>query len=176
MRTFRPPLGLFAGLLVVVLLSSAFRAVTNTTGAVEATAVDIQWLDWNAAVAARKTEPKPLIIDVYTDWCGWCKRMDATTFKEPEVAAYIAKNFYAVKLNAEQRADINYDGHTFSYVRSNGRGYHELAQSLLDGRLEYPNFVYFNERMERVMISPGYKEPDALMKELKYVMGEGERP
>ncbi|MFK8057689.1 MAG: thioredoxin family protein [Saprospiraceae bacterium] len=137
-----------------------------------AEAVDITWITWEEAVAANKTNPKKIIIDVYTDWCGWCKRMDATTFKDPKVEAYIAQNFYAVKFNAEQREDIVYDGKTFAYKQNGRRGVHELAASLLDNRLSYPSVVYFNGDMERIMISAGYKDADKMLKELMYANGE----
>ncbi len=129
----------------------------------------IKWYTWEEAVAANAKQPKKLFVDVYTDWCGWCKRMDATTFADPAVAAYINENFYAVKLNAEQREDINYDNQVLRYREAGRRGIHELAYALLDGRLSYPSYVYLNEKEERITISPGFKEPAALMKELKYI-------
>ena len=136
----------------------------------------IQWMTWDDAVAATKGSPKKIMVDVYTDWCGWCKRMDATTFKDPKVAAYVEANFYAVKFDAEQTEDIVYDGNTFSFQRAGRRGVHQLAASLLDNRLSYPSIVYLNGDMERIMISPGYKDADAILKELKFANGEGERP
>jgi thioredoxin-related protein len=47
-----------------------------------------------------------------------------------------------------------------------------LAYSLLEGKMGYPCFVYLNEKFERIMISPGYKEPDAIMKELSFAAEE----
>ena len=137
-----------------------------------ADAVDITWITWDEAVKATKENPKKIVIDVYTDWCGWCKRMDATTFKDPKVEAYIAENFYAVKFNAEQREDIVYDGNTFSYQKNGRRGVHGLAASLLDNRLSYPSVVYLNGDMERIMISAGYKDADKMLQELMYANGE----
>lgn len=70
----------------------------------------INWLSLEEADSLYKTQPKPMFIDVYTDWCGWCKRMDATTFQDPNVAAYLNNNFYPVKLNAETQRAINFNG------------------------------------------------------------------
>ncbi|MBK7335110.1 MAG: DUF255 domain-containing protein [Saprospirales bacterium] len=64
---------------------------------------DLKWHTWEEAVAANKKEPRKILVDVYTDWCGWCKRMDATTFQDQTVMDYLKKNFYAVKLDAEQK-------------------------------------------------------------------------
>ncbi len=149
--------------------ASAIAAAPVSPLGTEVAVDDIQWMTWDQAVAANKTAPKHLIIDVYTDWCGWCKRMDATTFKDPRVVKYIADNFYAVKFDAEQTTDITYDGTTFSYQKAGNRGVHALAASLLDNRLSYPSVVYFNDKMERVMISAGFKDADAMLAELTKV-------
>ena len=151
----------------------AFRDPNRTPVQTEslAQADEIEWMDWTAAVKANEANPKKIFVSVYTDWCGWCKRMDASTFKDPNVQAYLNENFYAVKFNAEQKEDIVYDGNTFSFQRSGNRGYHELAAAMLDNRLSYPSIVYFNDKMERLMISPGYKDADALLTELKQAKG-----
>ena len=147
-------------------------AALGNVGASSTAAADINWMSWDEAVKANKSAAKPLIIDVYTDWCGWCKRMDETTFKDPRVAAYVNDNFYAVKLDAEQKGDIVYDGTTFSFQQQGKRGVHMLAASLLDGRLSYPSIVYLNGQMERTMISPGFKDAEALLGELKQASGK----
>ncbi|MBP9152977.1 MAG: DUF255 domain-containing protein, partial [Flavobacteriales bacterium] len=67
---------------------------------------EIKWVSLEEADALRRTEPRKILIDVYTDWCGWCKKMDASTFKDPKVVAYINANYYAVKLDAEQKEPI----------------------------------------------------------------------
>lgn len=130
----------------------------------------LRWYTWEEAAELQKTAPRKIMVDIYTDWCGWCKRMDKTTFSDSTVATYLAANFYPVKLNAEQKTDIQFNGHTFKYVPE-GK-VHELAYSLLDGQMGYPNFVYLNEKYERIMISPGYKEPKDVLKELKFTAGE----
>ncbi len=134
---------------------------------------EMKWYTWEEAVALNKTKPKKIFVDVYTDWCGWCKRMDKGAFMDPQVVAYMSEHFYPVKLNAEQKADIQFNGETFKYVdNGNGRGIHTLAYSLLDGQLSYPSVVYITEKYERIMISAGYKEVPDLMKELRFAAEE----
>ncbi len=132
----------------------------------------IRWMSWEEAVAANEQVKKKFIVDVYTQWCGWCKRMDATTFKDPDVIDYINKYFYAVKLDAEQKGDIEFQGTTFKWVAGGRNGVHTLAYSLLDGRMSYPSIVYLTENFERIAISPGFKRPADLMKELQWVAEE----
>jgi thioredoxin-related protein len=159
-------------ILTAALLLSAFALFTAFLPAPQENNT-IKWYSWEEAVALSQKNPKKMMIDVYTDWCGWCKRMDKTTFEDAQVAEYVNKNFYAVKLNAEQRADIQFNGETFKFVETgNGKGIHTLAYSLLDGKMGYPSLVYLNEKFERIMISPGFKETPDLLTELRFAAEE----
>ncbi|MBL4586459.1 MAG: DUF255 domain-containing protein, partial [Flavobacteriales bacterium] len=88
----------------------------------------INWVTLGQADSLRRIEPRKILIDVYTDWCGWCKKMDDTTFSEPELVKYVNENYYAVKLNAEQKEPITVGGKTYNYVANGRRGYHEIAK------------------------------------------------
>lgn len=157
-----------SGVMIVGLL--AFFAFTNPKTAPSEDS--IQWMSWEEAIEASNKNPKKIFVDMYTDWCGWCKRMDATTFKDSELVKYMNENFYAVKFDAEQKEDVVYDGHTFKFVDSGRRGYHELAASLLNGRLGYPSFVFMDEDQKRITISPGYKDANRMLMELKFIGGD----
>lgn len=123
---------------------------------------NVRWMSFEEAV--RKIEqapqlglkPKKIFVDVYTDWCGWCKKMDRETFENPQIAAYLNKHFYPVKLDAEQKEEIVFRGHTFRYVAQGQRGYHELAAALLEGSMSYPTVLFLNEKIELVQRIPGY--------------------
>ncbi|MGB3468369.1 MAG: DUF255 domain-containing protein [Cyclobacteriaceae bacterium] len=123
--------------------------------------VKINWITWEEAVelTANEANPKKVFVDVYTDWCGWCKVMDKKTFQHPEVAKYMTENFYMVKFNAEQKDSIVYKGVTFKYVPSGKRGYHELAAALLQGKLSYPSTVFLDENMSILTVVPGFNKP-----------------
>jgi len=156
---------LFSGVLLVGMLAF-FAFSTPNPEPMEET---IQWMTWDEAIEANKENPKKIFVDMYTDWCGWCKKMDATTFKEKEVVKFMNEHFYAVKFNAEQKEDVIFDDHTFKFVASGRRGYHELAAALLDGRLSYPSFVYLDEEHRRITISPGFKQSSQMITELKFI-------
>lgn len=160
------------GIASVLALAGVF-AFAQPSAAVEqpvAAADKINWMTWEQAMTAMEKSPKKVFIDVYTDWCGWCKRMDAGTFTDPAVIAYMNANYYAVKFDAEGQQDLSYRGTTYSYeALEDRRGVHRLAVVLLNGRMGYPSFVYLNERKDNIKVSPGYKTPDVLLAELKSV-------
>ena len=105
-----------------------------------------------------KTEKKKIFIDVYTEWCGWCKRMDETTFTDPKVVKYLNDNFYAVKFDAEQKQDITFNGKTYHFTKVGNRGYHELAAEWLNNRMSYPTSVYLDEEFKVIQPLPGFLE------------------
>jgi len=133
---------------------------------------EIKWMSWEEAVAANEKNPKKIFVDVFTDWCGWCKKMDQTTFKEPAVVELMNKEFYAVKLNAEQKETIVWRDMEFKWEAGGRNGMNRLAYEILDGQMSFPSFVLLDGEFARIAISPGYKLGDALLKELKYASDE----
>ena len=124
----------------------------------------IQWLTWQEAVERCKTEPKHIFVDVYTEWCGWCKKMDASTFKDPAVVQAMNEYFYAVKLDAERKDTVIFNGHTFVNINPEAkRGVHTLASSMLDNQMTYPSFVIIDGAFNRQHVIKGYqKVPEML--------------
>jgi len=158
-------------LLSFTLLASA--SVFNHATAQKNTAKDkntkaetINWLTMEEAEAKLKKQPRKIFIDVYTDWCGWCKKMDKSTFSDPEVVAYINKNYYAVKLDAEGKEPITVKGHTYTYKPEYKS--HELALALLNGQMSYPTTVYLDEKMNMLSPVPGYLDKTAFLKIVRY--------
>lgn len=127
----------------------------------------VKWMTFEEAVEQSKKEKKKIFIDVYTDWCGYCKVMDKNTFNDPEVARILNENFYPVKFNAEQREDVEFDGHVFRFVPA-GR-YHELAASLLNNKLSYPTVVFLTENFEMIQPLPGYRKAEEFHMIVQYI-------
>lgn len=149
----------------VALVLASMRPATVPEGST------VKWMSFEEAVAKAKVHKKKIFIDVYTDWCGWCKVMDKKTFDDPHVAKLLNDEFYAVKFNAEQREDLQFSGYTFKFVESGRSGYHQFAASLLDNKLSYPTVVFLDEEFRRIFPLPGYREAPEFHKILSYVAG-----
>ena len=133
----------------------------------------INWVSMEEAAQLRLKEPRKVMIDVYTDWCGWCKRMDKTTFSDPKVIEYINANYYAVKLDAEQKEPITVGGKTYEYDAEYGRrGVHEIAKELLQGKLSYPTTVFLDENMNMIQPVAGYLDAATIHPILEYLATE----
>ena len=114
----------------------------------------IQWMKFEEAIAANAKSPKMILVDVYTDWCGWCKKMDKDTFTDPQVIAHLQKNFYAVKLNAEDtKRSFEFMGKTFTEA--------QMAASMRVN--SYPNFVVIEPELQNIAQLPGYRAPAAFL-------------
>lgn len=137
-----------------------------------AQAQEVEWISFEEAVERSKEEPRKLLIDIYTDWCGWCKKMDREAYANEVISKYINEKFYAVKFNAEQREEIEFDGHTFKFVAQGRRGVHELAAALTNNKLSYPTTVFMDEELRIIQPIPGYMDAKALDPILKYIGGD----
>jgi len=130
----------------------------------------IEWISFEEAVKRNESNPKKIIVDIYTDWCGWCKRMDANTFTNPTIIKYIQKNYWAVKLNAERKDSILLGEQLFINERiGERRAPHQLAVALLNGKMTYPSIVYLDKNIE--LMHPaiaGYQDPKSLEQIIKY--------
>ena len=133
---------------------------------------DINWMTWEQAAEANEKAPRKIFVDVYTDWCGWCKKMDATTFQDSMVIDYLNTHFYAVKLNAEQKESIVWRDQEYQWIPYKRDGVNQLAYDLLNGQLSYPTYVIMDSAFSRILVAPGYIEPADIMKELRFAAEE----
>ena len=151
---------------IVLSIVVIFVALISTS----VNAQEVTWLSWSEAAELATTDktPKKIFVDVYTDWCGWCKKMDKDTFQNAEVAAYMEANFYMVKLDGEGKEEIEYKGKTFKFVPSGRNGYHEFAAALMNGKMSYPTTVFLDEEMNMLSPVPGYQKPEPFLNIAKY--------
>src|ERR1700693_4776980 len=127
----------------------------------------IQWHEWGAeAFATAQRENKPMLLDIGAVWCHWCHVMDREAYDDPEIAAIVNQHFIAVKVDRDERPDI--DSRYQSAVQAvSGQGGWPLTAFLTpDGKPVYggtyfsPNDGYGRPSFRRVLLSiaNAYKE------------------
>jgi len=130
----------------------------------------INWVSFEAAEKAIANKPKKVFVDVYTDWCGWCKRLDQATFSDKRVADYMNENYYAVKFDAQHPGAITLGGKKYENPRFDAskpkrarNATHQLAQKY--GARSYPTVLFLDEKMNLLTNGavPGYRDADGFL-------------
>jgi len=130
----------------------------------------IEWMTIEEAQEKNAKEKRPILVDLYTDWCGWCKVMDKKTYTNKSLISYVSQKFYAVKLDAETRKAIDFNGKTYNFDRDART--HELAIYLAHGELAYPTTVIIPTDGSEPQSIAGYLEVKDIEPIFKY-FGEG---
>jgi thioredoxin-related protein len=152
----------FPALLVLIFLSSFINH--------SAPKDKLQWLTLAEAEQKMKSEKKIILIDLYTDWCGWCKVMDKKTYANADVAKYLNEKFYPVKINAETKETLTWNGKPFQFNAQ--AGVNNYALYLTKGQLSFPSTVIIPRDGAAPQTIPGYIETKDMELVLKY-FGEG---
>ncbi len=161
-------------ILALTFLPFALHAQTNLKAAAEKGG--IKWMTIEQAQEKAKETPRPLMVDVYTSWCGPCKMLEARTFSDPKLAEYVNKHFYAVKFNAESSDPVTFKGQKlenpdFDAAKVGGRnGTHHLTYAIanVEGRIAYPTVTYLDSALNVLAPVQGYLTPQQMEPILNY--------
>jgi uncharacterized protein YyaL (SSP411 family) len=145
-------------LLIAALLFS------NSTNAQE-----LKWYGFNEGYTKAKAENKLMLIDIYTEWCGWCKQMDKTTYSNADVIKLVNKDFIAIKLNPEVNAQYTYNGKQYT-----GQ---QLVDVLTNNKLTgYPSSCFGFPKSNKTYMEVGYQDKDEMSQLLvKYATMESNK-
>ena len=128
-----------------------------------------KWQEWDPAYADASKSNRVVLVDLYTDWCGWCKKMDKDTYAEASVIEKINKDFVSVKLNPEKAQTYTYEG-----KKMTGQELVQRLNTLGGGSFRgYPTtaFIIPNAKGEdTVIIVSGYLGPDQFKSALDQVL------
>ena len=134
----------------------------------------VNWVSFEEAVELQKTNPKNIMMDVYTEWCGPCKMMDKNTFENPLIAKFLNDNFYAVKFNAEGTEKVSYNGKVYGNPNfKSGRirnSSHDFSRYL--GIYSYPTIVFFDKNSKPIAPIRGYQGPTQIEVYLNLFLGD----
>lgn len=138
-------------------LSLAFLFLTGLSFA--GSGKEIRWDAFEAGMKKAASGKKYVFVSVYTDWCGYCKQLDATTLKAAPVVTELGKNFVSIKLNAESDELVSWKGEKIS-----GRGL--AARWGVDG---FPTLIFLNSKSDIIGSYPSFAEAPLMTKLLAYI-------
>ena len=152
-------------------------SVTENLSSQQNRSSGIDWISIEDAVNKGLSEPRKLFIYIYSDNCGWCKRMNEVSFSDTIIISYINANYYPVKLNSSLSQDVILGSRTYKFIPAdpskNSPSYHELVVTLLNGRMAFPAISFISEKMEYMGVEFGFKNPPLLEAWLHFI-GENE--
>lgn len=151
-------------------LSVAILLCTLLTSFKQPKKQKVNWITLTELKDAYTKQQKPIIIDVYTSWCGWCRVMEKETYSQETVASYINENYYAVKFNAETKDSVEFNGKKYGYNPAYKAN--ELAVYLLEGRMGYPATILLPNTNAQPAPLPGFLKPSELEPPLRFI-GDG---
>jgi thioredoxin-related protein len=82
--------------------------------------VELKWHKYNEGIAEAKKSNKKILLDVYTDWCKWCKKLDVEVYENDKVAAYLKKYYVLIKVNGEGSEKLKFKDNEISETQFTG--------------------------------------------------------
>jgi thioredoxin-related protein len=147
----------FLILLGVFALAYYFTKRSITPGPPVAT--PIVWKSFNDGIDLARSSNKKVLVDVYTDWCTWCKKMDSEVYANKKVIGLLNEHFIAVKLNAESANLVSFKGNSFTEA--------DLSRQL--GVSGYPTTLFFDQNSNPITDLSGYAAPDRFARVLDFI-------
>jgi thioredoxin-related protein len=117
------------------------------------------WRTWDEGLKEAARLQRPVLVDVYADWCGWCKRMDRDVYARPDVQGYLAGRFVTVKLDAESGDRVHWEGREMT----------SRALALRLGVNSYPTTVFLDATGRRLRNASGYFPAERFLQILRSV-------
>jgi thioredoxin-related protein len=141
----------FLSALLLITLSTSLGHTGDTT--------ELKWRKLDDGIAEAKKSNKKILLDVYTDWCKWCKKLDTEVYVDPKVAEYLSKAYIPVKLNAESGAKVNYKGKNLREI--------DIAQVF--GVNSYPTIIFLDSKGEPIDRLGGFVDAERFLPIIKFI-------
>ena len=125
-------------------MKKAFYILLIFSWAIPSGFAQLKTYSFEEAEKLAKENPKPFVVFVHTSWCNYCKMMENSTYKNPEIIKLLNTNFYFIPLDAESKTAIHFNNHAFQF-KPNGQNteIHELATALatINSQVVYPTLT-----------------------------------
>ncbi len=143
----------------IILFSALLMAILAPSDSFAGGRGKLKWLSFTEGTAEAKETGKKMMIDVYTDWCGWCKKMDKDTYSDGGIADYLNQKYVAIKINAESSGTLEYRGKLYTE--------RELAAAF--GVNGYPSIIFLTRDGDPITVYPGYADASKFKVVLSYI-------
>ncbi len=144
--------------------------ILTSAKVIEPSSTKLTWLNLEEVSSKIKDQPKPVIIDIYTNWCHWCKVMDKTTYGNEKVGQYINEHFYAAKVDAESKENLKWRNNTYPFNEQ--YRVNEFALYATNGQVSFPTTLIIPDENAAPIPIAGFMDPKEIEPILKY-FGEG---
>lgn len=156
----------FLLVLALALMASAGEKAGSKDKAKQGTFVDtnaIIWHRYDEGLKLAKETDRPIMINFTTSWCGYCKKMNRTTFKDAEIIKSLNGDFVSIKVNCESNLELDVDGYKITE--------RNLARAEY-GIRGYPTYWFLKPEATRIAPLSGYQESNRLKDILFYIKND----
>ncbi|KPQ00564.1 MAG: Thioredoxin-related protein [Bacteroidetes bacterium HLUCCA01] len=125
----------------------------------EPDSTSFEWIEMDRAQELAEKHDKKILVNVYTDWCEYCKKMDQTVYQDSSIIAALGTYYYAVRLNAESDQIITFNGEPITHS--------ELAGEM--GIRSYPTILFLHPDGELILQINGFMPADDFQNMITYI-------
>ena len=141
-------------ILLVILIS--------TTGSKAGEKLELKWRKFDTGIAEAKKAKKKILVDVYTDWCKWCKKLDAEVYTDAKVVDYVNKNYIPIKINGESKEKLVYKGESTT----------EAGLSQMFGVTGFPTILFLDSNGDAINKLGSFVPADQFLPIIQYIGGD----
>jgi len=123
----------------------------------------IIWHNYDEGLKLAVKTERPIMVNFTTTWCGYCKKMNRTTFIDSEIVNILNNDFVSIKVDGDSQTELNIDGYKITERNLTRSEY---------GVRGYPTYWFLKSNAERIGPISGYKAADPFLDVLYYVRDE----
>jgi len=147
------------GVVIIIAVASGLLLNSQNSSGASEPGNSLSWKTFDEGIVLAGKTNKKLLVDVYTDWCTWCKKMDSDVYTDKGVIDVLNGSFILMKLNAESDKTVHYQGRSITET--------EFARTV--GVTGYPSTLFFDSSGKPITLLPGYVPAPKFVPVLRYI-------